>query len=167
MPVGVRTAIRLLVGSVSVASIVHCFLLTTYSAFVSLTVSLAARTVRTPFAVTPWKDADIVTGVFAGTFVRTCALKVAEVVPGATVTLAGTATREGLELVRLITVPMAAPLVKVTVAEVELRPPNNPNRFGLANCTDETLNGGRISRMALWLTPFQDAVIVTGSATAT
>src|SRR5947207_1442322 len=105
-----------------------------------LIVSVAARTVRMSVAVVAWYDPEIVTGVFTGTFVRTRTAKVAEVVPGAMLTLAGTATSAGFELARVTTVPSPAEPLRVTVAEVELRPPNNPNRLGLASFTDETLN---------------------------
>src|ERR1700704_2223184 len=104
------------------------------------TVSRPLRTVTVPLTVVPWKEPDTATGVSTVT-ARALTRNVAVVAPGATDTLAGSATTAGFALATLTTTPSAAAPVNVTVPTAGL-PPNSPKRLAGETETEERANGG-------------------------
>ena len=78
---------------------------------------------------------------------RDVTVKVALLLPAATVTLAGTVTTAVLPLVSVTTVPVGAAAFKVTVP-VDVAPETTVDGF---NVTDDTANCGVTVRVALLL----------------
>lgn len=100
------------------------------------------------------------TVVFAPAAVVT--VKIAEVAPAATVTLAGVVADALSSDSVTVAPPTGAGLDSVTVP-VELEPPVTVVGFILTAVTP----GGFTARFADWVTPLKDAEIVTGVAVAT
>jgi hypothetical protein len=125
-------------------------------------VRAGAVTVKVAVRVTLLKTAVIVTSVSALT-PAVAAVKVAVVAPAATVTDAGTWAMAVLLELRLTTKPpVGAEPLSVTVP-VEAPPPSTED----GTRPKEVRAGGVTVRVAVWLTLFRSAVIVTGVLVAT
>src|SRR5439155_4032990 len=128
-------------------------------------VAVAGETVRTAMRVAPPNAAEIVAVLEVGTaFVVT--VKVALVAPAGTVTLTGTVAAAVLPLESATAAPPAgAADVRMTVPVDEL-PPVTPAGLRPSEEADGPVGNGFTVKVALFVTPAPEAVIVTVDGTA-